>query len=44
MLENEENLSTDFIRAGMSGFLWANQQNLLEPYMSLHPCMMKNHK
>ena len=33
-IENKENHSTDFIRAGMSGFLWANQQNLLEPYIN----------
>jgi len=32
-LKNKENLSTDYIRAGMSGFLWTNQQNLLEPYI-----------
>ncbi|MAJ45158.1 MAG: aminopeptidase N [Candidatus Marinimicrobia bacterium] len=32
-IKNKENYSTDFIRAGMTGFLWSNQQNLLMPYV-----------
>jgi len=32
-INNDENLSTDLIRAGMNGFMWSNQQDLLKPYI-----------
>ena len=34
--KNQNNLSTDFIRAGMTGFLQNNQKDILKPYINLY--------
>ena len=34
--KNQNNLSTDFIRTGMTGFLQNNQKEILKPYINLY--------